>query len=423
MAQTRISGKALQNPFRIHGTVGGEYFTDRKDELAKFRAILEEPAAKMLVYGHRRMGKSSTLELAVDSVNRTGGHALLADLSTASTFADISNRILSGAARSMGKRWGDLISDWVKMLKGSVSLKPDPLTGALLPSFDVSIRTDTLERQRETLTTVLDSLNSLAKKKKMNVGLVLDEFQEITRFGGESAEWHLRGVIQSHQNVSYIFAGSKEHIIRAMLEKGRAFYRMLDEYHFAPIERQHMAAWIDERLASVSLKPQGAGESCVRLAGPRTRDIVQVARKCVDRSEGHGAITYNEIAEAYVEIIDDMDDSIRTWWNTMTRQQQNVLRAVAGSGAGLTTRETRRRFSLGGSGTPTNAASSLLKDGHLVRTDNGSGYVFDSPFVRGWVIIHALPDMGLALLPTHIASETSEYQSPKVKRARSSLQS
>lgn len=418
MARDKSSRKSQPNPFRIHGTVGGEYFTNRKEELSKFRAILEEPAAKMVVYGHRRMGKSSTLELAVGSVNRAGGHALLADLSTASTLADISNRILSGAANSMGKRWGDLITDWVKMLQGSVSLKPDPLTGFLVPSFDVSVRTDTLELQRETLAAVLDSLNALAKKRRMNVGLVLDEFQDIVRFGGESAEWHLRGVVQSHQNVSYIFAGSKEHIIRAMLDKGRAFYRMLDEYQFAPIERRHMARWIDERLASVSLKPEGAGESCIRIGGPRTRDIVQVARKCVDRSLGpdSGVITWKEVSEAYVEIIEDMDDSIRTWWNTLTRQQQNVLRAVAGSGTGLTTGETRRKFSLGQSGTPTNAAASLLRDGHLVRTDNGSGYVFDSPFVRGWVIIHALPDMGLALPATHIASETSEYGSPETKR-------
>lgn len=112
----------------------------------------------------------------------------------------------------------------------------------------------------------------------------------------------------------------------------------------------------------------------------------------------------------------------RSWVQSADTQHErghagelNVLRAVAGSGTGLTTRDTRRRFSLGGSGTPTNAASSLLKDGHLVRTDNGSGYVFDSPFVRGWVITHALPDMGLALLPTHIASETSEYQSPEAR--------
>ena len=410
MAQERYRRTPPANPFRIHGTVGGDYFTDRKDELARFRAILEEPAAKMVVYGHRRMGKSSTLELAVAAVNRAGGHALLADLSTASTLADISNRILSGAAKSMGKRWGELLTDWVKMLKGSVSLKPDLLTGALLPSFDVSVRTDTLERQRETLVSVLDSLNALAKKRKINVGLVLDEFQDIVRFGGESAEWHLRGVVQSHHNVSYIFAGSREHLIRAMLDKGRAFYRMLDEYHFAPIERGHLAAWIDERLASVSLEPQGAGESCVRLGGPRTRDIVQIARKCADRAGDGATIAWQEVANSFAEIIEEMDDSIRTWWNTLTRQQQNVLRAVAGSSTGLTTGETRKKFSLGESGTPTNAASSLLRDGHLLRTDNGSGYVFDSPFVRGWVIIHALPDMGLSLSATHLASETAEYK-------------
>lgn len=406
-----MPAKPRPNPFRIHGTVGGEYFTDRKAELAKFKAILAEPAAKLVVYGHRRMGKSSTLELAVAAINRAGGHALLADLSTASTLADISNRIMSGAAKSLGRRWGDLASDWAKMLQGSVSLKPDPLTGTLVPSFDVNIRTDTLERQQETLASVLDSLNSLARKRKMNVGLVLDEFQDIVRFGGETAEWHLRGVVQSHHNVSYIFAGSKEHMIRAMLDKGRAFYRMLDEFRFAPIEPRHMSAWIDERLASVSLKAEGAGESCVRLAGPRTRDIVQVARKCVDRAADAGTrvIGWNEVSGAYAEIIDDMDDSIRTWWNTLTTQQQNVLRAIAGSSAGLTTAETRRRFSLGQTGTAANAAASLLRDGHLVRTDNGSGYAYDSPFVRGWAIIYALPDMGLALAPTHIASETAEY--------------
>jgi hypothetical protein len=55
-----------------------------------------------------------------------------------------------------------------------------------------------------------------------------------------------------------------------------------------------------------------------------------------------------------------------------------------------------------------NTAKALLEDGRLVKTTGGSGYVFDNPFGRGWVVRHALPDLGLSLPWTHRASETSE---------------
>jgi hypothetical protein len=406
-----------QNPFRIHGTVEGEFFTNRKRELGEFTRILSEPAAKMVVYGPRRMGKSSTLDNAVRSVNRKGGHALIADISTASTVTDIGNRILASATRSIGKRWRELARELVGRLQASIRLAPDPATGFMLPSFDVGLRQESLEKQRQSLAQVLDALEALAAAKKTNVGLVLDEFQDIAKFGGEDAEWHLRGIVQSHRHVSYIFAGSEEHLIRSMLTSGRAFYKMLDQHHFGPIESDHIASWIDQRIDSVRLSSNFAGAACVTLAGPRTRDIVQLARKCVDRAV-EDSVAYDDVAAGYVELIEDQDDSIRNWWNTLTSLQQNVLRAVAGSSSGLTTADTRTKFSLASPGSITNAAAALLNEGHLVRTDNGSGYAFDSPFVRGWVIIHALPDMGIELPATHIASETAEYRTAEPARGR-----
>src|SRR5260221_14444580 len=142
---------AHDNPFRIHGTVQGEFFTNRKEELEAFRRILTEPAAKMVVYGRRRMGKSSTLENAVRQVNAKGGHTLLADISTASTVTDIGNRILASAARSVGRRWHEIAKDLIGRLQGAVRLAPDPATGSLLPSFDVGLRRGNLETQRQSM--------------------------------------------------------------------------------------------------------------------------------------------------------------------------------------------------------------------------------------------------------------------------------
>ena len=68
------------NPLRIHGVVSGEHFTDRADEVGRIVAVLREPGAKLLVYGPRRMGKTSAILRAVERVEEEGGHALLADL-------------------------------------------------------------------------------------------------------------------------------------------------------------------------------------------------------------------------------------------------------------------------------------------------------------------------------------------------------
>lgn len=393
------------NPFRIHGTVTGEYFTDREAELAAFKRILLEPAAKMVVYGDRRTGKSSTLEAAVTEINEAGGHAIIADLSTATTLTDVGNRILEGSAKSLGKRWNTIFGNLIGRFQGSIKFNTDPVTGIPVPSFDVSLRDAPIETQSTSLGQVLDTIDALAAERKIHIGIVLDEFQEISEIGGERAEWNLRGIVQKHQHISYIFAGSKPHVIRRMLGKNRAFYQLADEYPFGPIDAYHMATWIEERMRSVGLGPFGVGVECVRIAGPRTRDIVALARKCADRSMPGQEITTEAVHDAFVELLDEKDDGIRAWWDSLTQIQQNLLRAVAASPKGLTTKSTLKRFSLPSSGSATNTAKALVDDGRLVKVKSGSGYVFDSPFDRGWVILHTLPDIGMTLSPTFKASE------------------
>lgn len=41
---------------------------------------------------------------------------------------------------------------------------------------------------------------------------------------------------------------------------------------------EHFARWIDERMAESRRKAPGLGRRCIEIAGPRTRDVVQLAR-------------------------------------------------------------------------------------------------------------------------------------------------
>ena len=313
------------------------------------------------------------------------------------------NRILASAAGIIGKKWRNFITDVVSRLNVTVSLTPDPATGIPLPSIDINLRGDEIGKQRQTLSGILDAINGTAKERKITVGIALDEFQEIHKFGGETAEWDLRASIQQHGNIGYVLSGSREHLIQRMMGDKGALYKLVDKMPFGPINPSHMAKWIDTRMAATGIKVQGVGDFVVHLAGARTRDIVQVARRCYDRTTSKDRATVQDVEYAFEDIIAEEHDLLYGCWRSLTTHQQNILRAVAAGEKGLTTRETLAKFTLGSSGTVTNTVNSLIKAGHLVRQDaytrrkvtTPTGYDFDSPFFKGWVIRQTLSDIGL----------------------------
>ena len=384
----------IKNPFRIHGVVEDQYFTNRAEEVDRIIRTLREPAAKLLVYGARRMGKTSALKRAVDRVESDGGHAIMADLSTASSLADIGNRMMAAAAKTLGRRWQDIAQDFVKRLKASLVLTVDPATGLIVPSLDVSLRTAEIEDQRKTLHDILDAIEGMAVDRDTNIGVVLDEFQEVFKIGGDRAEWYLRGVIQPHQRISYVLSGSTTHLLERMTDQGQAFYGMLDVLPIGSIDPVDLATWIDSRMQATGVNTDGVGNHAVALAGPRTRDIVRLARKCYDRTRAEGTAGTEDVVEAFGEIVEEEDDVWQSLWNGLTVHQQNVLRAIAITKEGLTKRATLGRFSLGSSGSTTNTAAALVKAGHLLKTAVGSGYDFDNPYFKGWVIFRTLADIG-----------------------------
>jgi hypothetical protein len=383
------------HPFRIDGVVTPPHFTNRATEVARVRETLRSPPAKLLVYGARRMGKTSTILVASQAAERDGAHVVRVDLSTASSTADITSRLLAAAVRSVGRTWKDLATVFVERLRISVGLRPDPITGVALPTLDASIRSRADEAQRQTLAGALDTLDDLAGERGARLGVVLDEFQEIHRLGGEAAEWHLRGVLERHDNLSYVLAGSRTALIQRMVtEPGRAFYKLLDILHLGPMEEGHFSRWIDERMAAAGRPVEEVGARCIEVAGPRTRDVVQLARACW-RTWTPGADAETLVDTGFRDVVAEEEDIARTLWNGCTSHQQDVLRAVAAATAGLTARETLERFALPASGTVSNTAAALVADDLLVRAQVPPGYDFESPFFRGWVVTRTLPDLGL----------------------------
>jgi hypothetical protein len=390
-----MTSRPHTNPFRIHGVVTGEYFTNRAAELSRIRKTLREPGAKLLVYGPRRMGKTSALERAIERQRTGGGVAFLADLSTTTALADVANRILEAATAALGRKWKDVVGDLTGRIGVSITLTPDPATGLMVPNVDIALRAAPIDAQRTTLAKTLDALDALAKDRKTVIGVVLDEFQEIRRFGDDEAEWHLRGIVQRHANVSYVFAGSQAHVIERMLDKGSAFYKLADQLVFGPIDEAHLSQWIDDRLTASGVKAKGVGARIIAVAGPRTRDVVQVARRCYDNGIMQRRTSAADVERALDDVVAEQEPLLESLWSRCSPLQQNVLRAVAADADGLTTSASTRRFGFTSSGSTTNAAAALVEQAHLVRADTSTGYAFENPFVRRWVEVRAMPGIGL----------------------------
>ncbi len=387
------------NPFRIGGVVTGDHFADRAEELRRIEQALLDPGDKLLVYGPRRMGKSSTLDRALARVSeRDGAVAFRADLSGATTVTDIANRILQAATGALGRRWQDVVSRLAQALTINVTLQLDPSTGMPVLTIGARGRVGPLEEQRASLERVLSSLEQVAAERGLRIGVVLDEFQTIHRFGGEEAEWHFRGIIQHHQHVSYVAAGSDITLIEAMQGKGRAFYQLFRPLYHGPIDDAFFARWIDERLLGAGVEPHGVGERIVAAAGPRTRDVVELARAVYDAAAPGGEVTDAVMAAAVGELLAMYGEQFRRIWDELPGSQQNVLRAVAAGEAQLYGRASQELFGFRSTAEIAQAVRALI-DREILATEGG-GLTFDSPFMRAWVAQHALPDVGILEAPS-----------------------
>lgn len=364
-----------ENPFRISGIVTGKHFIDRADELRRVLETMRGQGEKMLVYGQRRMGKSSILLNAAEQLRKEKGRVVYADISPATSVTEVANIILHAFNRETGGKvdWMELL----RQLKISITINPQGV-----PSLDVSLKRKSGPEQLACLMSVLDSLDAYAARKPLT--LILDEFQKIAEFGAEEAEWQLRSAIQQHQNLNHIYAGSQTRMIEEMLTKDRAFYRFFEILRIGPIDEAFMAEWIDGRFTHAFGKSYEAGAACVLLAGPRTRDIVKLARKTFSIARRSRKV--KGLAEAALEeIVREEDDFLRPQLDSLSNLQKDILRAVAGGVKEITSKETIARFGFPPSSNLAYHLRTLV--GNDVLEKGKEGYRFDNPFLKHWVLL------------------------------------
>lgn len=407
MAPRAVSTKAnaLTAPNRFAGggvAVLGEDFTDREVERAEIARSLRTPRGHIVVAGLRRMGKTSILLAVRDELVKAGDPVLYVDLWTASTIEDMTTRLAAAAAATLGRRWQDTVMRLGRTLKLGFEVSETP-TGMMIPVPKLEFRDAPVATQRQRLVDTLDLLEQLAIRQKAHLSVIIDEFQEIERLGSEgqgekriSAMRQVRATIQLHRHVTYVFAGSDRRLIQQLhAEDGGALHNLGRKYDIGPIESNHFAKWIERQFRAMGIDGSGLGRRIIDVAGPRTRDVRTLAESIAELARKQALVTEALVDAGMRAVVRQRRPSYEADWKSLTRLQQNVLRAVAAEGTGLTKRNTRDRYGLGDASGISKSVDALTERAVLLR--DVEMVIFDDPFYRAWTIESALPDVGVRL--------------------------
>ncbi len=362
---------AMENPFSYSEFVTGQSFCNRKKEQQDL-IYYAQNSQNVLLYSHRRMGKTSLLHEVIHRLNKTKPkiNSVYIDLYGTLGENDFINSILTSFTQ--------LESKLEKILKRLPGLKVtgsfDPVTG--LPTLSASIKS---REAPQYLDRALQILESYSEKQKLLV--IFDEFQEIAKYSEQGFEKRLRKVIQGHRNISYIFSGSQKHILIQMFDSAKhAFYKMARSYPLQNIEIREYISWAKRHFKKKNVTLDD--EIIVNIVERCDFQPMYIQQFLFDlwRSDITDLAMLEDIEKS---VISNQKNQYIVLWDLLTQNQKKALRLIAETdGEGIYSAE---RLQQGGfnSGSVLQRALSSLMEKEII-SKNGI-YQFQDAMLKKWI--------------------------------------
>ena len=251
----------MRNPFVYGKRVSGQTFFDRAKVKLDIRNVLDG-GSNVLLYGPRRYGKSSLMGEVLSDIRAEGGFCAELNMMDIASLEDFVARFARVVYRELSPVSGalNLVAGFLKRMSPSVGLDEDGR-----PELRISFSSGkaTIDNLRE----VLMLPERLCGDKRRMV-IAIDEFQEVAELGmGAQFERTMRSVVEKQKNVSYVFLGSKTHILERMFaSKSRPFYHSAQKFLLLRPPEDESAAFLMDRFSSVSMKlSRSLAEKMVRM--------------------------------------------------------------------------------------------------------------------------------------------------------------
>lgn len=392
-----MAAKSIEsaNPFEFGRAMRADAIVDREEEMRRLTDAVRN-GERLFLIGPRRYGKTSLLNYMQSKLESDGVIVLKYDVEKFETTPLLAKALLTGAIRTLTdpvNKVSALAGRQIKRFFGS--LKPELSYDVTEQTWSVSLLGDrrAAATSLPVLTEVLDGIEAMAASQKRTVAVVLDEFQQLVAEGGVTAERQIRASVQTHQHVSYVFAGSKTRLLTDMTtEHARPFYRMGSTLFLGPIPRAAFAPFLTGGFEARGFKVgAGAIERILDLAEDVPYSVQRLAHRCWDLLAGASAsgrtLTALFVERALERIALEEDPAYTQLWLSLTTVQKKALSAVIGtSGRLLLSKAVNDQYGLAVASMQ--KALKALTDRGIVREEQTLGDVrlrLDDPFLATWL--------------------------------------
>src|SRR5215218_9775099 len=261
----------------------------RRDAVSEVATRLDA-GTHLVIAGPRRTGKTSVCEAAVGRLVRRGAYTAKVDLFRVSDAGELAESLASAvianrsAAHRALRRARSAGRAALSAAQGRAVLK---MVGELGEGVELALTPGLAAQDPErALDLALELPDRVARADGKRMILFFDEFQELASarrpYGDPDAVTNrMRAVFQRTEAVSYLFAGSIEHVMRDLFAPSRrAFSGFGSFYSLRPIADEEWHAGLAERFAADGCTvSEAALARIVELGGGHPRATMRIAQQ------------------------------------------------------------------------------------------------------------------------------------------------
>ena len=323
-------------PFIVGRPVTGEYFVDREDELHRLQTLVEGiqkgASSNSALIGLRRTGKTSILEnlevllkpnaKLIPVITNCYGIAAKSRLAKVLVDKTIESYVCKTGDSAFLKRITKAIGQAAKSAIGRIS-------EVKFAEFSLKLQDKNTEED-SLLEEALQYIEALALEKDVFFVVMLDEFQDVIRWGDDTLK-RIRTVVQSQKRVCYILSGSATSIMRNLVYDRRSpFYRQLVEIPIKKLDKSTATAFLKRRFACAKMEASDSVIAKIANLSDGYPDYMQRLGLELYLLIGQGCmIAEDQVDKAYEDMVVSLDGEFDNYFSNFSPLEREILVALA----------------------------------------------------------------------------------------------
>ncbi len=375
----------MKNPFVYGKEVSKENFCNRSSEIKELIRDIEN-SQNVMIYSQRRFGKTSLIKRVYEELDSKRILTVYVDLYPVLSEEDFIRVYAKELSKIVTRGIADRIKDLASVFKRIRPAFSIDQTGQGTFSIDVN--------SNEVVPFIEDVLEGLKRymgKEKKQAVVCFDEFQQIGQLKTDKLEKYMRSKFQTHNKISYIFMGSKKHLIYDMFNNpGRPFYRSAKPFPLEKISEKELKTFIIKKFnKSGKAIPDTLADKIIFECESHPYYVQYLCHILWEKAIDKKKITNKDFKDILNTLLLRESSTFEATWDLLSVKQKQVLIALAETDKQdkIFSADFLQKYKLGSASSVQRTVNSLIEKDLIDRTERV--YSIIDVIFKKWIITHS----------------------------------